>query len=111
MHELSITEAILDVVLKHAQGARVSAVHLSVGELSSYADDSIQLFWTELARGTPAESSTLHFTKKPGTLLCIDCRHEFPVTTPDFQCPQCGSPHAMPYGGRDCYVDSIEVQA
>ncbi len=109
MHELSITEAILDVVLRHANGAPVTAVHLSIGELSSYVDESIELFWTELARGTPAEGSQLHFARQPGTLLCIDCKKEFPVKTKDFQCPHCGSRSALPHGGRDCYVDSIEV--
>ncbi len=111
MHELSITEAILDVVLRHAAGSRVTDVHLTVGELSSYVDDSIQLFWTELSRGTPAEGAMLHFKKQPGTLLCLVCGNEYPMDTPDFQCSSCGSAQAAPHGGRECYVDSIEVCA
>lgn len=111
MHELSITEAILDVVLKHAAGARVTGVHLTVGELTSFVDESIQMFWTELARGTAAEGSALHFRKQPGTLRCLDCANEFPVGSPDFRCPVCGSTRAIPDGGRDCFVESIEVES
>ena len=111
MHELSITEAILDVVLKHAGGARVTAVHLTVGELSSFVDESIQMFWTELARGTPAAGAKLHFEKLPGTLLCLECGREFPVGSPEFRCPACGSTRAVPHGGRDCFVQSIEIES
>jgi hydrogenase nickel incorporation protein HypA/HybF len=111
MHELSITEAILDVVLRHAGPARVTAVHLTVGELSSFVDDSIQLFWTELARGTAAEGAKLHFEKLPATLRCLDCGNEFPLASPDFRCPACGSTRAVPHGGRDCFVHSIEIES
>lgn len=111
MHELSITEAILEVVLKHAGGARVTAVHLTVGELSSFVDESIQLFWTELARGTAAEGAKLHFEKLPGTLRCLDCEREFPIASPDFRCPGCGSTRAVPHGGQDCFVQSIEIES
>jgi len=109
MHELSITEAILDVVLRHSAGARVTDVHLTVGELSSYVDDSIQFFWAELSRSTNAEGAVLHFTRQPGTLLCLVCGNEYSVNTPDFLCPSCGSTQAKPHGGRECYVVSIEV--
>ncbi len=111
MHELSITEAILEVVLKHAAGARVTAVHLTVGELSSFVDESIELFWSELARGTGAEGAALHFRNLPGTLRCLECEREFPIGSPDFRCPQCGSTQAVPHGGRDCFVESIEIES
>jgi hydrogenase nickel incorporation protein HypA/HybF len=110
MHELSITEAILDVVLRHACGARVADVHLLVGELSSYVDDSISMYWTELARGTAAEGARLHFTVEPATLRCFDCAAEFPISTPELLCPKCGSARATPHGGRECRVESIEVE-
>jgi hydrogenase nickel incorporation protein HypA/HybF len=110
MHELSITEAILEVVLRHAGGARVTGVKLTVGELSSFVDDSIELFWTELARGTAAEGAKLHFERRPGTLLCLECSEEFPVGSPEFRCPKCGGTRAVPHGGRDCFVESIEVE-
>lgn len=111
MHELSITEAILQVVLKHAGASRVTGVHLAMGELSSFVDESIQLFWTELARGTAADGAALHFRKLPGTLRCLECGREFPVSNPDFRCPACGSTRAVPHGGRDCFVESIEIES
>lgn len=110
MHELSVAEAILEVVLRHAGGAQVRTVRLRVGELSSYVDDSIALFWAELTRGTQAEGARIEFTHEPGTLVCLDCSAEFGVDAPDFVCPLCASRRALPRGGRECYVDSIEVE-
>lgn len=109
MHELSITESILEIALRHAAGRRVASVHLIIGELSSYVDESIQLFWEELTHDTPAEGATLQFAREAGEFLCLDCRQRFPVRTPDFICPNCQSPSAIPASGKDCYVDSIEV--
>ncbi len=110
MHELSITEAMLDIVMAHASGRRVVDVHVTVGELSSYVDESISMYWTELSRGTLAEGARLHFTKETATLRCLDCQMEFPMSAADFICPHCGSLHALPHGGRECRVESIEVE-
>lgn len=109
MHELSITESILEIALRHAAGHRIASVHLVIGELSAYVDESIQLFWQELSRGTLAEGAVLQFAREPGELLCIDCGRRFPLRSKDFLCPHCQSAQALPAGGKDCYVDSIEV--
>lgn len=109
MHELSITESIVEIALRHAAGRRISSVHLVIGELSSYVDESIQLYWEELTRGTPAAGAALQFTREPGELLCLDCHQRFPVRAAEFICPHCQSPSALPAGGKDCYVESIEV--
>lgn len=109
MHELSIAESILDIALRHAGGARIVSVRVLIGELSSYVDESIELYWSELSRGTLAAGAALEFRREPGTLLCLDCQKQFPVRSPDFVCPYCQSPNAIPAGGRECYVESIEV--
>jgi len=55
MHELPITERILSVVLRHAEGRtspESSASTLRVGELSDLADEWIQRYFSYLSRGT-----------------------------------------------------------
>lgn len=110
MHELSIVESILEVTLRHAGGARVTAVQLKIGELSGYVDESIELFWQELTRGTVAEGAALQFRREAGTLLCIDCGEQFSVHAKDFICPKCGNGHTLPAQGRECFVEAIEVE-
>jgi len=110
MHELGIVESILEVTLEHARGARVVAVQLLIGELSGYVDESIELFWSELTRGTRAEGAELRFRREAGTLRCLGCGVEFPLKTKDFLCPGCGGGQVLPAGGRECRVEAIDVE-
>ncbi|MGB9605986.1 MAG: hydrogenase maturation nickel metallochaperone HypA [Bryobacteraceae bacterium] len=110
MHELAITQAMLDIVLKHSGGARVRRVRVTVGEWTGYVGDSIEWFWQELARGTPAEGAALDFRFEPATLRCRACAEIFPVNGSGLQCPRCGALGGEPAGGRDCTVDSIEIE-
>lgn len=110
MHELGITEAILDIVLRHAGGARVRKVQVTVGEWTGYVGDSIGLFWQELARGTVAEAAELDFRFEPATLRCHNCGSEFSANGSGLECPQCGALGGEPAGGQECTVDAIEVE-
>ena len=45
MHELSVTEALLDLTVQHAataQAARVTDVYVVIGQLSAVIDESVQ---------------------------------------------------------------------
>ena len=45
MHELPVTQSILDIALKHAQkveAKRITDLHIVMGELSKLVDESIQ---------------------------------------------------------------------
>ena len=60
MHELSVTEQVLNVTLEHARQAkaqRVIKVNLMIGELTSYVGESIQFYFDLLSKGTEAEKA------------------------------------------------------
>ena len=64
MHELYATQAILDKALEKAAEAkarRITDLHIVVGEISTYVDDSVQFYWDEISKGTLAEGAQLHF--------------------------------------------------
>lgn len=86
MHEASVTQALLDLVLKKAeehQASHVNEVHVSVGGLSTFVDESIDLWWRALASDTIAAGSKLVFHHDPGSPDCylesIDIEQEKPV--------------------------------
>jgi hydrogenase nickel incorporation protein HypA/HybF len=113
MHELPITQGILDVVLATAAQAgvpRVLAVDLVIGTLSGIVDDSVQFYFDILSQGTVAEGAALRIRHEPGEALCLACGHRFHVSPPLVPlCPQCDSSRLQVQGGRAMRVESIEV--
>lgn len=113
MHELSITQSILEIALRHAQKAgakRITRLNLVIGELSSIVGDSVQFYWDIIGKGTIAEGAALHFERVPATLRCLDCSHTFPLDGREYACPACGSERIAVAGGDDFRLESIEVE-
>lgn len=113
MHELSVTESVLDIVCRHANRAtakRILRIHLVVGELSSIIDDSVQFYFDFLSQDTIAEGAELIFQRLPVALRCPACGDQWSPTTADWTCPSCGLAKASIVAGREFYVDSIEVE-
>lgn len=112
MHELGITQSLLDLALKHAQAAgatRITVLHLVIGELSSVVDESVRFYWDFIGKGSIAEGAALHFERVGATLGCQDCGHEFPLNE-DYRCPACGGGQVIVRSGTDFYLKSIEVE-
>ncbi len=113
MHELSVTESLLEIALRHAEDAgaeRVLRLNLVIGELSSIVDESVQFYWDIVSKDTIAEGAELHFERVHGTLRCLACGHTFPLSHRDFLCPNCGEGRVVAEGGNDFRLDSIEIE-
>jgi hydrogenase nickel incorporation protein HypA/HybF len=113
MHELSVTQSLLEIALRHAEGAgarRITRLNLVIGELASIVDDSVQFYWDIVSQGTIAEGAELHFERVPGALRCLSCSHTFPLDGRDYTCPACGERQVVVVGGGDFRLESIEVE-
>jgi hydrogenase nickel incorporation protein HypA/HybF len=113
MHELSITQSVLNIALeaaREARAARITAIDLVIGDLSSIVDDSVQFYFDFLSQGTLAEGAALRFRRQPGEVMCRDCGEVFVATLPLLaNCPACDGQHLSVTGGREFRVESIEV--
>jgi hydrogenase nickel incorporation protein HypA/HybF len=114
MHELPITESVLAIAVDAATqngGGRITAIKLVIGELTSIVDDSVQFYFDILSKDTLAEGAILNFERKPAIATCQDCRGETHVTPPiDPRCPRCHSPRLVVTGGKEFFIESIEVE-
>ena len=113
MHELAITQNILDIVLseaKSAQANKVTRINLVIGELSGLVSDCVQFYFDFLKKGNAAEEATLNFKLVPAELRCRDCSNSFKPEDSAWICPNCKGTNLDVLSGRECYVESIEVE-
>ncbi len=112
MHELPITEGLLNLALKHANQAgakRITQLNLVIGQLASVVDDSIQFYWDIISKDTIAAGAKLEFRRVPAVLHCWNCEAEFSPNGRDYLCPQCGSARVKVVAGDDFQLESIDV--
>jgi len=110
MHELSVTQNILDIVIKNAGARNIKQINLVIGQFSSIVDDSVQFYWDIISKDTVAQGSMLHFERIPGEMTCGHCGHIFHPTGESFDCPACSSSTVKISKGDEFRVDSIDVE-
>jgi hydrogenase nickel incorporation protein HypA/HybF len=114
MHELSITQELLGLAVKHAVaagGGRVTALSIAIGDLSTFSEDAVGFCWEALARGTQCEGARLQFRRVPGQLTCRDCGDVHTLRRELAPCPRCGSHRLKVTGGNDLVLETIEVES
>jgi len=113
MHELSITQNILDIVIEHAERAgaqRVTTINLVVGELTGFVDDSIQFYFDMLSPDTLTEGAQLVIQRIPPRVRCRACGQEFEPRDLNWACPQCLTIGGDILSGQEFRVESIKVE-
>lgn len=113
MHELPVTQNILDITLQHARQAnakRVLRINITIGELSSIIDDSVQFYWDIIAKDTIAEGALLNFNRIPTCLECLHCQIQYQPTDNEYACPQCHNTHFKIIHGQEFFLTSIDIE-
>ena len=113
MHELALTEGILNIVAdeqKKNAFSRVREIRLRIGEYSGVIPSCIEEFFPLVARGTAAEGARLVTEMVPARICCSDCAYEGPPEKHSACCPNCGSTAIRMTAGREFYVDNLVVE-
>ncbi len=111
MHELSVSSAVLDTVLRHAEDRKVLVVTLRIGHLRQVIPDSLAFYFEMVSRDTLAEGARLEQILVPARLRCGGCEQEWELDgTPEFRCPRCTVSEVAVISGNELDVDSIEVE-
>ena len=110
MHELSLSSAIVNTVVKHADGRRVTVVELRVGKLRQVIPDTLAFYFEFVARGTVCEGARLEQELVDARLACNECGHEWEIEIPAFRCPECTGSDVEIASGNEFEVEAIEVE-
>jgi len=113
MHELGVTENIVNVALakaREAQASKVIQINLVIGELSGFVPDCIQFYFDSLSKDTIVEGAVLHFESVSTQLRCRNCSAIFHPEDTQWSCPECQGQSVEISKGREFYIDSLEVE-
>ncbi len=113
MHELAVTQGIVDFALKEGTERKVrqiTALNIKLGAFSGIVSLCVQDYFDLLAEGTLAEGAKLNFETIPGELYCPDCDKHFPMEHFRLVCPGCKGRNVKMTKGREFYIDTMEVE-
>ena len=102
MHELSLTQSILDIIEDYSQKHHFEKVHsvkLSFGRLSSIEPKSLEFAFEVLSKETKAHGARLEFDILPVVISCMSCEKEVEVDSYTATCPRCAGENVVLAGG------------
>jgi hydrogenase nickel incorporation protein HypA/HybF len=113
VHELSVTESILNTCLEFAkkeQAVKVTDIFLRIGALSSIVDDSVEFYWSFISKDTICANARLHFDRIPAKFHCQECQNEYSIETELSACPHCKSINVKLISGDEFQLTSIDIE-
>lgn len=113
MHEMAITQSMLDLVLEEAAKAgasKVVTINVALGEMSGVVGQCVRFNFDFMSKGTPAEGAVLSFRNVPKQARCLSCAHVFTPQDIFWACPQCQSMELEIIAGNELHLESIEVE-
>ena len=111
MHELSIAQSLLDIVVEESGKngiERVRAIRLQIGEFAAVVPEALTFCFELVSRDTVAAGAALEIEAIPVVARCDKCGETFEVKDQVFLCPECGEPVFEILSGRELSVASIE---
>lgn len=113
MHELAITQSMIDIVLEQAEKAgakRIKTINLVIGELSGFVEESVKFYFGFLAKDTIAEEAELIFNPVSARAKCRVCNNIFDIKDVDWTCPVCEVSDVDIIAGKELFVESINIE-
>jgi hydrogenase nickel incorporation protein HypA/HybF len=117
MHELPVTEQILNIALKHAtanNASKIFSITLQVGGLTDLQDKWLQKYFDYISKDTIAEGAKLLIKKGEVTLLCSACKTVVETTGEKLEeqtCPHCGAADSFTIlSGREYFIEEMTAE-
>ena len=93
-----------------AKAKKITRINLVFGELSGVVGECVQFYFDVISKNTLADGAVLSFEMKPIRIRCRNCEKEFTPVNHNWACPDCHEISMEIVSGRECYMESIEVE-
>lgn len=114
MHEISLCEGLVQSILseldKLPTGTRLLKARVVVGALRQIVPESLQFAYETMTQENRAKGSRLELIIKPLSGRCRQCSWEGEFLERIFHCPKCESGNVELTGGKELYLDSLEIE-
>lgn len=111
MHELAVTQSIIEACSEHAGASRVLRVTLEVGALSCVMPDALRFCFQVASEGTTLEGAELEILHISAHSRCRACGREVAMHDWLDACTCGSSDLEPPRGGDRLRIKSMEVEA
>jgi hydrogenase nickel incorporation protein HypA/HybF len=112
MHELAMTESIIELVEAEARkhgSDRVNKVKLRIGQFTGVVKEALEFSFDIIKHGTLAEHAELQIEIVPLRKRCEPCDKLFDSNGDlDFFCPDCARPVEI-VSGRELQIEYIDL--
>lgn len=109
MHEMAITQSVVDICLEHSNGQRVLSVTMEIGVLSGVVPEAVEFCFSACSHGTVLEGARLDIVTIDGVGKCCACGNEFPRKSLFDPCPVCGHYGIEQLAGEELRVRDLEI--
>jgi hydrogenase nickel incorporation protein HypA/HybF len=112
MHEYHAVVSLVRQLLEKAESHNaksISRVRLALGELSDFTEDSIRLYFKELAEETILKDADVSIERIKVRLRCKECGISFEKSK-RIECPSCKSTDLFVENGREFYIVDMELE-
>ena len=107
MHELSIAEALVDIVQRHARGRAVTEVEVQVGALRQVVPAALAFAFELVARETVAQDARLVLHEVAAAGRCAACGTEQELDGLPLTCRACGGWELRITRGEELRVEAL----
>ena len=94
MHELSLTQNLIEIAEEHARRENacvITSLTMEIGALSGVMPEAVEFAFEACSKGTLADGATLEIHRIPALGRCHQCAQEFEIESLLDSCPVCGN--------------------
>ncbi len=112
MHELSLTQSIVDIAIEHAEresASRILSITLEIGAFSGVIPEAVEFAFDVCSKDTLAEGARLDIKRVPGLGRCMECHQQVELEYLTYTCPLCESLALETLQGKEMKIIELEI--